>query len=61
MNTLPDTIAPTDEQKTFEMLQMGKEEFDELSYIRRQMRYIVTEENKYATRPQSREEQGAGA
>lgn len=50
MKTLPETIAPTDEQKTFEMLQMGKEGFGELSYIRRQMRYIVTEENKHAER-----------
>lgn len=50
MKPLPDTIAPTDEQKTFEMLQMGKEAFDELSYIRRQMCYIVAEENKHAGR-----------
>jgi hypothetical protein len=48
MKNLPDTIEPTPEQRTFEMLKMGQEDFNDLSYIRRQMRYIVTEENKHA-------------
>ncbi len=49
MKKFPDSIAEAkDEQRTFEVLKMGQEEFNELSYIRRQMRYIIAEENAHA-------------
>lgn len=46
MQKFPESVDPTPEQKTFEALSMDQEEYNELEFIRRNMRYILKQEQQ---------------